>query len=204
MSKVLYVSNALQAAIFSQVLSPEMIDGFWKGQRPAGHGDTWVGVEVKITEDGSLGPVGFDTPRMYNFLNPAFFDAATDKLMEAGKTVSEATTIQKIKSELSELSRIIGKRLTSTSATPVKLFRGNHRAGTETISSSKTRQSSAVMVEAAKKPIEKKAPGTKRTVVKMPNGATVTRAEVTSAFPFASVTTPEAVESEATESSSAE
>lgn len=206
-TKTFYVANALQAALMNQVFIREFTDGFWKGQRPAGHGEVWKDVEIKVTEDGTLGPVGFTPARMYNLLNPEFIKASTDALIEAGKAIKEDITIQKIKSELPELSRIIGQRMTKIDEAPIKLWRGR---GANATPSAKAREASAKLVDAANQPVAKPEKGAKRTVTKAANGVTTTRVEVTSvpasAFPFATAEATETaiVSEETTSETSAE
>lgn len=166
MSKILYVSSAVQAALMSQIFIPELTDGFWKEHRPAGHGEVWRDVEVKVTEDGTLGPVGFAAPRNYNFLNLDFALPNEAKLVAAAQTAKANANFKSVKKELIELGRIVGSRLASKDATPVKLYRGNHKPGTETVSSSKARQASASLVTAATKPIKPPKTTVKKTVVK--------------------------------------
>lgn len=167
MSKILYVSSVVQAALMSQVFIPELIDGFWKNHRPAGHGDVWRDVEVKVSTDGNLGPVGFTAPRNYNFLNLDFALPNEARLVAVAQAVKSNANFKSVKKELIELGRIVGCRLPSKDATPVKLYRGNHKPGTETVSSSKARQASGSLVTAATKPIKvAKAATVKKTVVK--------------------------------------
>lgn len=194
-SKILYVSSAVQAALMSQIFIPELADGFWKDHRPAGHGEIWRDVEVRVTEDGTLGPVGFAAPRNYNFLNLDFALPNEAKLVAVAQSAKPNATFKSVKKELIELGRIVGSRLPSKDATPVKLYRGNHKPGTETVSSSKARQASASLVAAATKPVKIKAPTEKKTVVKTTvakdgateiitaAGARVRRVPATSALP---------------------
>jgi len=167
MSKVLFVSSAVQAVLMQQVFIPELIDGFWKNHRPAGHGDVWRDVEVKVSEDGTLGPVGFEAPRNYNFLNLDFFLPNEDKLVKLAQTVKANSNSKYVKKELIELGRIVGSRLASRDAQPVKLFRGNHKPGTETVSSARARAAGAVLQAVATAPIKPAKKATvKKTVVK--------------------------------------
>lgn len=177
MSKILYVSSAVQAALMSQVFIPELIDGFWKNHRPAGHGDVWRDVEVKVSENGELGPVGFEAPRNYNFLNLDFALPNEARLVAVAQSVKSNSNFKSVKKELIELGRIVGSRLASRDATPVKLFRGNHKPGTETVSSARARlhaskdaaavAASAPTVEAQEIQLAGRKPtGPKRTMVK--------------------------------------
>jgi hypothetical protein len=147
-TKILYVSSAVQAALMSQVFIPELIDGFWKNHRPAGHGDAWRDVEVKVSDDGTLGPVGFDAPRNYNFLNLDFALPNEARLVAVAQSAKSNSNFKSVKKELIELGRIVGSRLASRDAQPVKLFRGNHKEGTVTVSSARARQASATMIAA--------------------------------------------------------
>jgi hypothetical protein len=193
----LYVSSAVQAALMSQVFIPELIDGFWKNHRPAGHGDAWRDVQVQVTTDGTLGPVGFAAPRNYNFLNLDFALPNEAKLVAVAQTVKSNSNFKSVKKELIELGRIVGSRLVSRDSNPVKLYRGNHKPGTETVSSSKARQASAMLTTAATKPVKVQKTTVKKTVVKVPStmtddgviitktssGATVRRVPVASTIP---------------------
>lgn len=191
MSKILYVSSAVQAALMTQIFIPELIGGFWKDHRPAGHGDVWRDVDVQVTTDGTLGPVGFTAPRNYNFLNLDFSLPNEARLVSVAQSVKPNANFKSVKKELIELGRIVGSRLATRDATPVKLYRGNHKPGTETVSSSKARQASTSMTVAATKPLKPKT-AVKKTVVKAPvpndgvvttissSGATVRRVPVSS------------------------
>jgi len=198
MSKILYVSSAVQAALMSEVFIPELIDGFWKNHRPAGHGEAWRDVEVKVSDDGTLGPVGFNAPRNYNFLNLDFFNAKhgdstnEDRLVAIAQRIKANSSSKSVKKELIELGRIVGARLASREATPVKLFRGNHKPGTVTVSSAKARAASANLATVSTQAITatEVAPKAKKTVVKKKadagvvvtttsQGATVRRVPVT-------------------------
>lgn len=160
MSKILYVSSAVQAALMTQVFIPELIDGFWKNHRPAGHGDVWRDVEVKVSEDGKLGTEGFETPRNYNFLNLDYYIPNEAKLVGIAQTVKANSTDKSVKKELIELGRIVANRLTARDAEPVKLYRGNHKPGTVTVSSARARQAAQALANAATAPVVTK-PATK-------------------------------------------
>ena len=174
MSKTLYVSSAVQQVLMSQVFIPELIGGFWKNHRPAGHGDVWRDVEVKVAEaEGTLGPVGFEAPRNYNFLNLDFFIPNEAKLVALAQTAKANSNGKYVKKELIELGRIVGSRLATRDATPIKLFRGNHKPGTETVSTSKARAAGAAMVQVATAPLAPKKATVKKTVVKAKPSDTV-------------------------------
>lgn len=149
MTKILYVSSAVQAVLMKEIFIPELIGGFWKDHRPVGHGDVWRDVDVQVTTDGKLGPVGFEAPRNYNFLNLEFAVPNEDRLIACAKTVKDNSTIKSVKKELIELGRIVGGRLAARDATPVKLYRGNHREGTVTVSSAKARAANKTLAVAA-------------------------------------------------------
>lgn len=178
MSKILYVSSPVQAALMTQVFIPELIDGFWKNHRPAGHGEVWKDVEVKVSEDGTLGPVGFAAPRNYNFLNLDFALPNEARLVEVARSAKPTSTFKSVKKELIELGRIVGARLASREATPMKLYRGNHKPGTETVSSSRARAAAATLGAAGAQALVQvktaevaKKPAAKRTAVKKGNSA---------------------------------
>jgi hypothetical protein len=189
LSKILFVSSPVQAALMTQVFIPELINGFWKNHRPAGHGDVWRDVQVQVSPDGTLGPVGFAAPRNYNFLNLDFALPNEARLVAIAQAVKPNSNFKSIKKELIELGRIVGARLVNEGAVPVKLYRGNHRPGTETVSSSKARMASGSLTIAATKPLKTK-PAVKKTVVRTPSndgvvikktasGATVRRVSAT-------------------------
>lgn len=166
MSKILLVSSEIQAALLTQVFIPELTDGFWKEHRPAGHGEVWRDVEVKVSKDGNLGPVGFNFARTYNFLNPAFAVAQYDNLVAVAQSVKESANLKSVKKELTELSRIVGGRQADREASPVKLFRGNHREGTLTVSSAAARAAGATLAAAAAETVVPAKTVAKKTTVK--------------------------------------
>lgn len=172
MSKILYVSSPVQAALMREALIPELIDGFWKNHRPAGHGDIWRDVEVKVTEDGTLGPVGFVALRNYNLLNLEYSLPNEAKLVAIAQSAKANSTFKSVKKELIELGRIVGGRLSTTTAEPLKLYRGNHKPGTVTVSTSKARQASASLVAAATAPVKAKVVTEKKTVKKVVDDTT--------------------------------
>lgn len=187
MSKILYVSSAVQAALMTQVFIPELIDGFWKNHRPAGHGEVWRDVEVKVSENGELGPVGFDAPRNYNFLNLDFALPNEARLVAVAQSAKANSNFKSVKKELIELGRIVGARLASRDATTVKLFRGNHKPGTETVSSARARAASAALGAAGTQALAatettatagRKPSGSKRTVTKVKTTVAGTPADV--------------------------
>jgi hypothetical protein len=196
MSKILYVSSAVQAALMTEVFIPELMDGFWKSHRPAGHGEVWRDVEVKVSENSVLGTSGFDTPRNYNFLNLDFALPNEARLVSVAQTVKPNSNFKSVKKELIELGRIVGARLVSREGVAVKLVRGNHKDGTVTVSSARARQASATLISAgeaarAAAPAKTTKNTVKKTVVKKPedtgvittttsSGATVRRVPVTS------------------------
>lgn len=148
MSKILYVASQVQAALMNEIFIPELIEGFWKNHRPLGHGMIWSDVQVKVTEDGNLGPVGFQTPRNYNFLNPDFIFPNEERLVLCAQSAKGTSNFKSIKKELIELGRIVGSRLTAIDAKPVKLFRGNHKEGTVTVSSARARCAANTLIAA--------------------------------------------------------
>ena len=124
MTKQLYVASQVQAILLKEILINEIINGYWSTHRPANHGDYWVDVEVSVSSDGNLGGVNFTSPRAYNFTNPEFLLPNTDALIQCAQKVKPSTTFKSLKSELIELSQIVGGRLSNKNLPPVKLFRG--------------------------------------------------------------------------------
>lgn len=173
MAKILIVSSAVQAALMREILIPEMLHGFWSGYRPAGHGEVWRDVEVVVSEDGDLGPRGFDAPRNYNYLNLDFAVPNETRLVSVAQSVKANSNFKSVKKELIELGQIVGGRLANRDAERVKLYRGNHQPGTVTVSTAKARAAAAQLGEAGAKtlttivtPSVPKPEGAKRTVVK--------------------------------------
>jgi hypothetical protein len=146
--KLLMVSSPVQAILMNEVLINEIRSGFWANHRPAGHGDAWEGVEAVVSTDGQLGPVGWSAPRTYNVLNLDFFNPNADKLVGLAKQVKPNSNERSVKKELIELGRIIGGRLASRSAEPIKLFRGNHKPGTLTASVRAAREAGQSLADA--------------------------------------------------------
>lgn len=185
--KILFVSSAVQAILMREVFIPEIMTGFWQNFRPAGHGDVWRDVEIRVSEDGKLGPVGFATMRNYNFMNLEFSVPNQERLVAVAQKVKPTANMKYIAKEMAELGRIIAGRLTARDAEPLKLYRGNHRPGIVTFSSAKARAAGKTLAEAAvvvpaadvpPAPEKVKQPTAKKVVTKTAGGATVTRVPV--------------------------
>lgn len=176
MTKRIYVSSAVQAALLTNVLIPQMKDGFWKNHRPADHAAQWADVEVIVSTDEHLGFENFKAPRLYNFVNPDFIKPNEQDLVAAAQAVKASSNFRSVKKELIELSRIVGGRLADKNAVPSKANRGNNKAPENT---------TADIVARAKQAIAAASEGVKRTAVKKPeagveiiktsSGATVRR-----------------------------
>lgn len=168
MTKQLYVSSAVQAALLTEVLIPEFSVGFWQNHRPADHAAQWKDVQIIVTTDGTLGPVNFKIPRLYNFVNPDFIKPNEDKLVACAQSIKSSSNFRSVKKELIELSRIVGGRLADQSAAPLKANRGNNKATstTEGVAQAKAAVAKAggeVKRTAVKKTateVQKAAPGT--------------------------------------------
>lgn len=183
MTKRLYVSSAIQAALLQHVLIPQMKDGFWKDHRPADHYKEWLDLEIVVTTDGRLGPDNFVVPRLYNFVNPEFIKPNERLLVSAAQQVKASSTFRSVKKELIELSRIVGGRLTGQSSIPTKANRGNNRpetrpavAGSTVVAGAKE-QLSQIVKEVKKTAVKKPVDGDVE-VFKTSNGATVRRVKV--------------------------
>lgn len=148
MSKTIVVNTAVQAALLNAVLITEMGTGFWKDGRPKGANEVWSGVTAE--RGTKFGATGFTVPRTYNYLNPLFMKANEARLLEVAKTVDATMTSKKLYRELTELSRIVGGRITEVGGPVVKLNRGQ-KTTTSKKSTSKvtTRKAAAVIVEPA-------------------------------------------------------
>lgn len=183
MAKKFLVSSAVQAALVTEVLLPEMATGFWKDHRPANHAAQWADVSIEVSDTDQLGPVDFKVPRLYNFVNPDFLTANEARLVEVAQAVKPTSNFRSVKKELIELSRIAGGRLTSKTGTPTKANRGNNKAGTiqESVKVAKTVVKKAT--EGVKKTAVKKDANV--TIQKTSNGATVRRVAVTREEPQA-------------------
>lgn len=160
MAKRLYVSSAVQAALLSNVLIPQMKDGFWKSHRPADHAAQWADVEIIVSTDERLGAVDFKVPRLYNFVNPEFIKPNEHALVQAAQTIKPSSNFRSVKKELIELSRIVGGRLGDKNAVPTKANRGNNKAT----------DSTPDIVTKARAAIAKATDSVKRTAVKKPEG----------------------------------
>lgn len=179
MNKQLRVSSAVQAAILSNVLIPQMKDGFWKDHRPADHYKEWVDVEIVVSDTDVLGPVNFTVPRNYNFVNPDFIKPNEQVLVDAAKKVKSSSNFRSVKKELIELSRIVGGRLSDKNGIPVKANRGNNRPAStaeEAIATAKTQLRDAVT--SVKKTVVKKPVDPNVEIIRTAAGATVRRVKV--------------------------
>lgn len=181
MTKRIYVSSAVQAALLTNVLIPQMKDGFWKNHRPADHAAQWADVEVIVSTDERLGAVDFKVPRLYNFVNPDFIKPNEHALVAAAQSAKSSSNFRSVKKELIELSRIVGGRLDDKNGIPTKANRGNN----------KTTESTSEVILKARAAIAKATDGVKKTaikrqdpnveIIKTSSGATVRRVAVTKA-----------------------
>ena len=139
-TKQLYVSSAVQKALLTEILIPEMATGFWKDHRPADHAQQWADVEIIVSESDKLGAMNFTVPRLYNFVNPDFIKPNEAKLVEIAQAIKASSNFRSVKKELIELSRIVGGRLTDKNGIPTKANRGNNKSGTvqEAVKKAKT------------------------------------------------------------------
>lgn len=128
--RVLTVATAVQKAVFETVLLAEIATGFWKNARPADHADYWKGVEIKVGT--VLGPVGFEVPRNYNFVNPDFFEKAKVALLKAANEADPALTEKALKKQLLSLNQILGGRMTEIGGEVKKLPRGRKQSAEPT------------------------------------------------------------------------
>ena len=182
MTKQLFVSSAIQAALLKDVLIPQMKDGFWKNHRPADHHKEWLDVEVVVSSSEQLGAVNFKVPRNYNFVNPEFIKPNEHLLVATAQKVKPSSNFRSVKKELIELSRIVGGRLADKNAVPTKAFRGNTTKAMNVNSSALDQAKNALhgAVATVKRTAVKK-PETNQAVeiIKTAAGATVRRVAVT-------------------------
>lgn len=179
-TKRLYVSSTVQAALLTNVLIPQMKDGFWKDHRPADHHKEWEGVEIVVSETSQLGADGWKIPRTYNFVNPDFIKPNEALLVSTAQAAKANSNFRSVKKELIELSRIVGGRLTDKNGIPTKANRGNNKP---------TLTADGAIAQ-AKTTVAKAAEGVKRTavkkrvedanveIIKTSSGATVRRVKV--------------------------
>jgi hypothetical protein len=142
--KTIVVNTAVQAVLLNAILIDEMSTGFWASGRPKGANEVWKGVTA---ETGSKFGANFTVPRTYNYLNPLFLAAREASLLETAQTVDPAMTKKKLYRELTELSRIVGGRITEAGGPIVKLNRGQKTTTKKVSSKSVTRKVAAVVVE---------------------------------------------------------
>ena len=163
MSKQLLVSSKLQAVLMNEFLLEQIKTGFWKDQRPAGHGLQWEGVEVVVSETNVVGPTGgFKPTRFYDFLNPKFIELHEDHLVQVASSVKPGIKFKALKKELIELARIIGGRMTDKTKEPARVYRGNNRSDFDVIrvvnkTKTLTAAQAKAVVEAATKTVKRTA-----------------------------------------------
>lgn len=129
MTKKLYVSSTVQKALLTNILIPEMKDGFWQNHRPADHAKQWEDVHIIVTDSEKLGPVDWEIPRLYNFVNPDFIKPNEERLVKCAQDAKSSSNFRSVKKELIELSRIVGGRLTDKNGIPTKANRGTNKPG---------------------------------------------------------------------------
>lgn len=194
--KKLYVSSAVQKALLTEILIPEMATGFWKDHRPADHAQQWADVDIIVTQDEKLGPVDFNIPRLYNFVNPEFIKPNEQKLVDIACAVKGSSNFRSVKKELIELSRIVGGRLTDKNGVPTKANRGNN----------KTSDKLQEAVKKTKETAKKATTAVKKTAVKKPaaGGTTTTKKGNTTVKRAAVVKTKDAEPADQAEKQAAE
>lgn len=164
-TKKLYVSSAVQKALLTEILIPEMATGFWKDHRPADHAQQWADVQIIITHDEKLGAVDFTVPRLYNFVNPDFIKPNEQRLVDCAAAIKGSSNFRSVKKELIELSRIVGGRLTDKNGVPTKANRGTNKPGDKVQEAVKKTKATA----------KKATTAVKKTAVKKPAGTTTTK-----------------------------
>lgn len=167
MSKTLLVSSQVQANLLNKFLLNEIVNGFWKAQRPATHVDAWKDVEVKVTDTNQVGPInGFKPVRFYDFINPEFTKIHESTLVSLAQEVKPNMTFKTLKKELIELARIVGGRMTDKTQEPARVYRGNNRSDYNVI---RTVDHQKVLTVAGAKALVENAVNTvKKTAVKKP------------------------------------
>ena len=178
MTKRLYVSSAVQVALLTNVLIPQMKDGFWKDHRPADHYKEWLDVEIIVSADEKLGPDNFKVPRLYNFVNPDFIKPNEAVLVAAAQAVKSSSNFRSVKKELIELSRIVGGRLNDKNGIPSKANRGNNKPVSNGAGIALAKATVQKAATAVKKTAVKKKDEPNVEIIKTSSGATVRRVKV--------------------------
>lgn len=178
MTKQLFVSSDVQAALLKNVLIPQMKDGFWKNHRPADHATQWLDVEILVTSSEQLGPVNFKVPRLYNFVNPDFIKPNEAVLVAAAQTIKPSSNFRSVKKELIELSRIVGGRLSDKNGVPLKANRGNNKGSEPSDIVQRAREVVAKSVAGVKRTAVKRVEDPNVEIIKTSSGATVRRVRV--------------------------
>ena len=178
MTKRLYVSSAVQAKLLSDVLIPQMKDGFWKDHRPADHYKEWLDVEVIVSTDEKLGPDNFKVPRLYNFVNPDFIKPNEQLLVAAAQAAKASSNFRSVKKELIELSRIVGGRLNDKNSIPSKANRGNNKPTSNDGGVALAKATVQTATAGVKKTAVKKKDDANVEIIKTSSGATVRRVKV--------------------------
>lgn len=165
MSKQLIVSSQIQAVLLTEVLLPEIKDGYYTDLRPIGHSAMWEGVEIVVADGTQVGPVGWVPMKAYGFLNPEMVAKVGEaKFVAAAQTVKPGITFKALKKELLELSHILNGRMTDKTVAPMKAFRGNNR--TEHTVVRMVNKQRVITPAQAKASIEQAVKAVKKTVVK--------------------------------------
>lgn len=99
--------SAVQAAIFTSVLLPELKAGHWAEARPHGHEVDWASAEV-IVDPKRVGR-NFDALRSnYNLVNKAFVDSTLEKAVRVAKKAgAEGLTKVEFRKELWDMMKIM-------------------------------------------------------------------------------------------------
>ena len=127
--KQFIVANAAQAHLMNEYLINEIQNGFWLGESPANHGKVWDDVEVVVTTSTKVGCVDWKSPRLYSFVNEEFFRQHKQEMLECLQKFDPSLKARHLKRELTDLSKIVGGRLTDTTVEPTKANRGNNIHG---------------------------------------------------------------------------
>jgi hypothetical protein len=178
MTKQMRVSSLVQAALLTDVLIPQMKDGFWKSHRPADHATQWLDVEIVVSDTDVLGPVNFVVPRLYNFVNPEFIKPNEHLLVSAAQKAKASSNFRSVKKELIELSRIVGGRLNDKNGIPSKANRGNNvvkPTASDTLTKARAALAGAT-ANVKRTAVKKTEPNVE--IIKTSSGATVRRVKV--------------------------
>lgn len=103
---VITFRNPVQAALFEEVLKPELTKGHWAGAYPRTHGESWATAKA---DSGDAVGVAFEPVKTnYDLLNKEFVDSVAGKALKKVKLrTGEQLTIRQLRAELKDMMFIM-------------------------------------------------------------------------------------------------